>query len=235
MTTPANHSPAKPTLRKDRGMSPVWIIPALTLILAGWFVTKAIQEAGQQVQIYFEDAQGLIAGRTAIRYQGLEIGMVRDINLADDLSQIYVDADIYPEATKLLGEDTQFWLVKPSASISGVTGLDALVSGNYISILPSSEPEKRKEYVYTALSERPSDALLKQGLPIELVSRDLGSINIGSKYCTKKSLLVKSTIMSSIGSPKTFISMQSFTHAIKTSSIKIVDSGMSVVFEHLLA
>jgi paraquat-inducible protein B len=186
MTTPANHSPAKPKLRKDRGMSPVWIIPALTLILAGWFVTKAIQEAGQQVQIYFEDAQGLIAGRTAIRYQGLEIGMVRDINLADDLSQIYVDADIYPEATKLLGEDTQFWLVKPSASISGVTGLDALVSGNYISILPSSEPEKLKEYVYNALSERPSDALLKQGLPIELVSRDLGSINIGSKILYKK-------------------------------------------------
>jgi paraquat-inducible protein B len=186
MTASNDRTPAKPTVRKDRGLSPIWIIPALTLILAGWFVTKAIQEAGQQVQIYFADAQGLIAGRTAIRYQGLEIGMVRDINLAKDLSQIYVDADIYPEAAKLLGEDTQFWLVKPSASLSGVSGLDALVSGNYISILPSSEPRKLKEYVYTALSERPSDALLKQGLPIELVSRDLGSINIGSKILYKK-------------------------------------------------
>ncbi|GAL30679.1 paraquat-inducible protein B [Vibrio variabilis] len=39
--------------------------------------------------------------------------MVRDINLSDDLSNIYVDADIYPEAAKLLGEDTKFWLVKP--------------------------------------------------------------------------------------------------------------------------
>ncbi len=186
MAQSQDSAPAKPKLRKDRGLSPIWIIPALTLILAGWYVTKAVQDAGQRVQIYFQDAQGLIAGRTAIRYQGLEIGMVRDINLAEDLSQIYVDADIYPEATKLLGDDTQFWLVKPSASLSGVSGLDALVSGNYISILPATEPKKSKQYTYNALSERPGDALLGDGLPLELVSQDLGSINIGSKILFKK-------------------------------------------------
>ncbi len=120
-------------------MSPLWILPIITLVLAGWLVLNAINEAGQRVQIYFSDAQGLIAGRTTIRYQGLEVGMVRDISLSPDLESIYVDADIYPEATKLLGADTRFWLVKPTASISGISGLDALVSGNYISIQPASE------------------------------------------------------------------------------------------------
>ncbi|NMT18557.1 MCE family protein, partial [Vibrio parahaemolyticus] len=89
-------------------ISPLWILPILTMLLAGWLVAKAIHDAGQRVQIYFSDAQGLIAGRTTIRYQGLEVGMVRDINLAEDLSNIYVDADIYPEATKLLNQNTRF-------------------------------------------------------------------------------------------------------------------------------
>ena len=29
---------------------------------------------------------------------------------------------------------TRFWLVKPKASITGISGLDALVSGNYIAL-----------------------------------------------------------------------------------------------------
>ncbi|GAK17987.1 paraquat-inducible protein B [Vibrio sp. JCM 19053] len=46
--------------------------------------------------------------------------MVRDINLTEDLGSIYVDADIYPEAAKLLNDKTRFWLVKPTASLTGV-------------------------------------------------------------------------------------------------------------------
>jgi len=102
-----------PDVRKNKGISPLWILPILTMLLAGWLVAKAIHDAGQRVQIYFSDAQGLVAGRTTIRYQGLEVGMVRDINLSKDLSNIYVDADIYPEATQLLNKNTRFWLVKP--------------------------------------------------------------------------------------------------------------------------
>ncbi|WP_134736946.1 MlaD family protein, partial [Escherichia coli] len=120
-----------PDVRKNKGISPLWILPILTMLLAGWLVAKAIHDAGQRVQIYFSDAQGLVAGRTTIRYQGLEVGMVRDINPSKDLSNIYVDADIYPEATQLLNKNTRFWLVKPTASLSGISGLDALVSGNY--------------------------------------------------------------------------------------------------------
>lgn len=179
--SPKSHSPR---VKRDRGFSPLWILPLLTLALAGWFVTKAIQDSGQRIQIQFEDAQGLIAGRTTIRYQGLEIGMVRNINLTSDLSAIYVDADIYPKATKLLGKDTQFWLVKPTASLSGISGLDALVSGNYISILPASAPDGHS--TFKALVEPPSDAQLRDGLNLTLIAQDLGAVNIGSKILYKK-------------------------------------------------
>lgn len=145
---------------------------------------KSIHDAGQRVQIYFSDAAGLVAGRTTIRYQGLEVGMVRDINLSEDLGSIYVDADIYPEAAKLLNDKTRFWLVKPTASLTGVSGLDALVSGNYISIQPGDG--KKFETTFTALESAPTDLRVTQGLNIKLKSQDLGGVSIGSQIVYKK-------------------------------------------------
>lgn len=173
-----------PDVKKSIGLSPLWLLPILTMVLAGWLVVKSIHDAGQRVQIYFSDAAGLVAGRTTIRYQGLEVGIVRDINLSKDLSNIYVDADIYPEATKLLNESTRFWLVKPTASLSGVSGLDALVSGNYISIQPGNS--KEYETTFHALDSAPTDLRVTQGLNIILKSKDLGGVSVGSQIVYKK-------------------------------------------------
>ncbi|WP_417878315.1 MlaD family protein [Vibrio sp.] len=173
-----------PDIKRSKGISPLWLLPILTMVLAGWLVVKSIHDAGQRIQIYFSDAAGLVAGRTTIRYQGLEVGMVRDINLTEDLGSIYVDADIYPEASKLLNENTRFWLVKPTASLSGISGLDALVSGNYISIQPGESDEF--ETVFHALDTVPTDLRVTQGLNIKLTSRDLGGVSIGSQIVYKK-------------------------------------------------
>lgn len=170
-------------IKEERGISPLWILPLLALCLGGWLVYSSLMEAGQRIQIYFEDAQGLMAGRTTIRYQGLEVGMVKNITLSKDLSNIYVDADIYPEASDLLKENTQFWLVKPQASLTGISGLDALVSGNYIAILPGSGEAKTK---FTALANSPAIQPNTAGLSVTLRSKDLGSISVGSKIYYKK-------------------------------------------------
>ncbi|MGR5252098.1 MlaD family protein [Vibrio astriarenae] len=175
----------EPNVKKNRGISPLWLLPILTMLLAGWLVFKAVHDAGQRVQIYFSDAQGLIAGRTTIRYQGLEVGMVRDINLTEDLEQIYVDADIYPQAKQLLKEGSRFWLVKPQASLSGVTGLDALVSGNYIAIQPGDDQGKPATK-FTALDFAPADQGTRDGLNIVLKARDLGGVSVGSQIVYRK-------------------------------------------------
>ncbi|MGF1755414.1 MlaD family protein [Vibrio makurazakiensis] len=174
-----------PDIKKNKGISPLWILPILTMLLAGWLVVKSIHDSGQRVQIYFSDAAGLVAGRTTIRYQGLEVGMVRDITLSKDLSNIYVDADIYPEAAKLLKEGARFWLVKPTASLSGISGLDALVSGNYIAIQPSTT-DGDIETVFHALDKAPADLHASKGLNIMLDAKDLGGISIGSQIIYKK-------------------------------------------------
>lgn len=177
-------------LKQDRKISPLWILPIIALCLASWLGYKSYSEMGQRIQIHFTNAQGLIEGRTTIRYQGLEVGIVRKISLSDNLKDIYVTADIYPKATKLLSDNTRFWLVKPKASLSGITGLDALVSGNYIAIQPPEDVMSGKKHhletEYTALKEEPMDIRAQNGVNITLTSKDLGSISVGSKIMFRK-------------------------------------------------
>ncbi|SIN85474.1 PqiB family protein [Salinivibrio sp. ES.052] len=172
-----------PIVKSTFGLSPLWVLPLLALGLAAWLVFQSINEAGQRIQILFGDAQGLEAGRTIIRYQGLEVGKVRNITLADDLDGIYVDANIYPEATQLLTSDTAFWLVKPRASITGISGLETLVSGNYIALQPG-KGEPRRSFI--ARDEPPTDMAEKAGTTVKLHAQTLGSLNVGSPLYYRK-------------------------------------------------
>ncbi|CAM2945539.1 PqiB family protein [Vibrio rarus] len=187
--TEHNHSTLPPpNVRRSTGLSPLWALPIIALLLGGWLIYKSINEAGQQVRIHFDNAQGLIAGRTTLRFQGLEVGIVRKLELASDLNGIYVSAELYSNAQQLLGKDTKFWLVKPTASISGVSGLDALVSGNYIAIQSATNGFNKPPTSFNALSKAPQDLHSgnTQGLRLTLRSKDLGSVNVGSKILFRK-------------------------------------------------
>ncbi|WP_407333065.1 MlaD family protein [Enterovibrio sp. 27052020O] len=173
----------EPQIKKDKGISPLWIFTALAFVLAGWLLYKSVNEAGERIEIYFTDAQGIEAGRTTIRYQGLEVGIVRKVTLSDDLKSISAEADIYPEATKILKQNTVFWVVRPKASITGITGLDALVTGNYIAVQPG-KGEVRTTFV--AAEEPPVSASGDGNLHIQLQAPDLGSLSIGSGIYFKK-------------------------------------------------
>ncbi|MGF1741492.1 MlaD family protein [Vibrio profundum] len=182
---PDSTSASAPTIKNSRKISPLWILPVVTIVLVSWLLSESIRDSGQRIQIHFSDAQGLIAGRTTLRYHGLEVGVVQDIVLSDNLKSIYVDAKVYPEATKLLKKNTRFWLVKPTANLSGIKGLDALVSGNYIAIQPSPMPSEA-ETNFRALDIPPPDIHARGGLNIRLIARDLGGISVGSQILYRK-------------------------------------------------
>ncbi|MBV7296868.1 PqiB family protein [Enterovibrio paralichthyis] len=172
-----------PVMKKDKSLSPLWIFTLLAFVLAGWLLYKSVNEAGERIEIYFTDAQGIEAGRTTIRYQGLEVGIIRKVTLSDDLKSISAQAEIYPEATKILRQNTEFWVVRPRASITGISGLDALVSGNYIAVQPGSGDPRT---TFIAADEPPVNAFGNEGLAIQLKSPDLGSLSVGSGVYFKK-------------------------------------------------
>ena len=61
---------------------------------------------------------------------------MENISLSKDLSKIEVSASVKGDMKDALRKETQFWLVTPKASLAGVSGLDALVGGNYIGMMP---------------------------------------------------------------------------------------------------
>ena len=179
--TPASVMEAR--IKTKRRISPFWLLPFIALLIGGWLMWTAYQERGDTVTIDFTSANGIVAGRTPVRYQGVEVGMVKSISLNDDLRKIEVEVSIKSDMKDALREETQFWLVTPKASLAGVSGLDALVGGNYIGMMPGGgSPQDH----FTALDTQPKYRLDNGELLIHLQAPDLGSLNSGSLVYYRK-------------------------------------------------
>lgn len=167
-----------PKVIKKKLFSPIWLLPIIALVLGAWLGIKSIRESGVEVRIHFPSATGIDVGKTLVRYQGLTVGKVVDISIDDALQGVYVDLIMDYRSTPFLRDETKFWLVMPKASITGVEGLDALFSGNYIAIQPG-DGEYRSDFV--AEDQAPAVAPGSDGLMIELTSESLGSLDVGSQ------------------------------------------------------
>ncbi|PJG58846.1 MlaD family protein [Aeromonas cavernicola] len=170
---------AEPLIEKRRWLSPVWLLPLIALLLAGGFLYQQVVSRGQLIEINFAQGNGILPGKTQIRYQGVAIGIVQDLELADDGRKIAVLAKIDSQARSLMRKGSEFWLVSPRASLTEISGLDTLVSGNYINVQPGQESNPPEE-TFEAL-EGPPPGYQAQGRVLHLTADSLGSIGIGAK------------------------------------------------------
>ncbi|MBV7387093.1 MCE family protein [Pasteurellaceae bacterium TAE3-ERU1] len=181
--TASQDKPRSATIRRLRSISPFWLLPIVALIIGIVLFARILDERGETITIYFTNGAGITANKTPIRYQGLQVGLVKKVRFTDDLKQIEVTASIDTAAKTILRENTKFWLVQPSASLAGVSGLDALVSGNYITLSPG-DGESADEFV--AESEGPMAQLDQGDILIHLLSDSLGSISSGASVYYRK-------------------------------------------------
>ncbi|WP_435953244.1 MlaD family protein [Dryocola sp. BD626] len=179
--TPA--SPTEARIKTKRRISPFWLLPIIALLIASWLIWTTYEERGTTATIDFISADGIVAGRTPVRYQGVEVGTVQSVSLGENLNKIEVKVSIKSDMKDALREETQFWLVTPKASLAGVSGLDALVGGNYIGMMPGKgEPKDH----FVALDTQPKYRLNNGELMIHLHAPDLGSLNSGSLVYFRK-------------------------------------------------
>lgn len=61
---------AEPVIEKRRWLSPVWLLPLIALLLAGGFLYQQVLSRGQLIQINFAQGNGILPGKTQVRYQG---------------------------------------------------------------------------------------------------------------------------------------------------------------------
>ncbi|HEY0208483.1 PqiB family protein [Acerihabitans sp.] len=176
-------TPTSAAVKNKRRLSPFWLLPFIALLIAGWLVYSTIQERGSSVTIDFVSADGIVAGRTPVRYQGVEVGTVQNIKLSGDLRSIRVEVSIKRDMRDALRKGTQFWLVTPKASLAGISGLDALVGGNYIGMMPGKGEEENH---FIALDTQPKYRVNTGELLVHLHADNLGSLNTGSLVYYRK-------------------------------------------------
>jgi paraquat-inducible protein B len=166
------------------GFSLIWIIPLTAALIGGWLIYKYYSERGTMITITFDQAFGIEAKKTAIRYKDIQVGRVQKLRLTSDLKKVVVVAEIFPEMALNLGANTRFWVERPRLTLQGVSGLDTLLSGVHIGIDPGEKSPPR-EY-YDGLATAPLITTDKKGSSLVLNSHDLGSLNIGSPVYYQK-------------------------------------------------
>jgi paraquat-inducible protein B len=164
--------------KPSRWPSLVWLIPLLAALIGLTLVVKSVLDQGPTVIVSFRSADGLEPGKTKVKYKDVDIGLVRSISLAKDLSRVLVTIDMSKEAKRFTAADTRFWVVRPRIGASGVTGLSTLLSGAYIGVDAGKSEETRTDF--TGLEKPPQVTRDEKGTAFMLHGETLGSIDVGS-------------------------------------------------------
>lgn len=168
----------KPVVKQKKGISPIWILPIVAVLIGAWLLYKGIADAPIKVVITFETAGGITAGKTKVLFKGLQAGLVKSIRIDPDHKAVDVLVDFDRGAKNLLVSGTKFWLVKPRVSLKGVAGLSTLLKGDYIAMRPGDEGGKAARK-FEALAEPPPIPEDAPGLHLILVSEELVSFERG--------------------------------------------------------
>ncbi len=164
--------------RRKTRPSLVWIVPLVAALAGAWVAVTRVMSEGPEITLVLETAEGLEAGKTKIRYNGVEVGTVTRIRLTDDHEKVVATAQMVPKGESFLLEDTAFWVVRPRVSGANVTGLGTLISGAYIGMEIGHSKERKRDFV--ALDSPPIVAADVPGRYFVLETADLGSLDDGT-------------------------------------------------------
>ncbi|MBA3581982.1 MAG: MCE family protein [Gammaproteobacteria bacterium] len=174
----------------------IWLLPAITLMIGGWLIYKSYVDAGTEILIHLPNGRGIVANQTEVKFEGVRFGLVKEVQLADNLRGVNAVIEIDKRAAAVLQEDTVFWVVEPQISLSRISGLDTLVSGSYITFqigeklgnMPEKDILKLKPTTreYTALIKPPSKPTYLGGLHLVVTSTRPASITSGASVNYQK-------------------------------------------------
>jgi paraquat-inducible protein B len=155
----------------------VWIAPIIAAIAVGYLIYDDLRSRGPMITISFDNAEGIVAGKSDVKYKGVVIGSVRAVHADATTGTITVQARLEADAVDFAKAGAQFWIQNPEISLLGVGSLDTLISGPYIACVGGDGATTLE---FTGLSGRPPVPASTPGLRILLTAEDIGSLEPGS-------------------------------------------------------
>ena len=166
--------------RSRLSASLIWLVPGITFIILLTVMWQTYGDRGPLVTIVFDRGTGMEAGKTPVRYRGIEIGVVESVGLSETTEQVIVRARMDKTVARHMNASASFWLVRPRVSGSQVSGLDTLLGGAYIgaSWASSDGGASRREFV--GLDSPPLTPAGTPGRHVRLHATDGAIIAVGA-------------------------------------------------------
>ena len=171
-------SPPGPEIVRRRRFPVVWLIPIAASLIGIAMLVQSWRSSGPRVDIEFDNAQGLTAGKTHVSYKDVVVGTVSEVSLSKDRSGVVATVDFTRDARDLLKDDTRFWIVRPQIGAAGISGIETLLSGVYIALDPGSTGKAQTHY--KAMSDAPMVIRGSAGKRFLLKAADIGSLYVGA-------------------------------------------------------
>lgn len=168
----------------------VFLIPIVAFGISAWTVYKFFDERGYIIRVEFKSAEGIEVNKTLLKYHGVPVGKVQEIELSDDLKKVVLVIRLEKKAVGIARKGAQFKIVRPKATIGELENLEAILGGNYIEVeLPthiSHNPEKQVFYYYFIGDDGIPEEVHKDDLIIQLKANSaFSATNVGSEIFYK--------------------------------------------------
>jgi paraquat-inducible protein B len=138
---------------------------------------KEFRDRGPLILIVFSDGSGVEANKTTLEYMGVTAGKVETISLKPSLDGVIVRLRLRKNAAALARAGSKFWIVHPEIGFSGVHGLDTLVSGVRLNVIPGNGPAEKS---FVGLDKTPPPFIRNEGRTFYLEADKLGSLTTGA-------------------------------------------------------
>ena len=188
MTSPTPdtpQAPGSPAIKTRRfSVSLVWIVPIVAVLVGISLVVHSVLQQGPTIILNFKTGSGLTANKTEVKYRNVVIGQVSDVALSDDQKSVNATVKLAKQAESFTRADSQFWVVRPRIGAGGVSGIDTLLSGNYIGADIGQSETRAKQF--TGLENPPPITYGEPGKRFTLHTQNLGSLDIGSPVYYRK-------------------------------------------------
>src|SRR5690349_18541336 len=165
--------------RRSRRLSIIWIVPLVAVAIGGWLAWDTLSKEGPRIKISFDSGEGLQAGQSQLKYKDIVFGTVKSLALSPDQTHVIVTVATTHQAEPLLTEGTIFWVVKPRLFAGNISGIETLLSGSYIGMLPAATAGKSQRD-FVGREDPPVLGAHVPGRTFLLKSKRIGAVSVGS-------------------------------------------------------
>jgi len=198
-----------------RRWSWVWLLPLIAMIGAISLIYASWSQRGIPIYLQFQQGYGLKIG-DALRYRGIEIGNVHQVQLTPDLKIVNVEVRLNSSAKEVAREGSRFWVVRPQLSLSGVSGLDTMVGAHYLTVLPGQGNDQTH---FIGLDAPPlTETMEAGGLEVLLRTNGRGNLRQGAPI-TYRQVVVGTLLSVDLAKDASAVEVQAY---IKPSYLALV-------------